>query len=121
PIFSCCGASNEVPTDETLTAVFDRFLLRIRSENLDAYHFQDLLEKGIQHEIMGLTDAHVQPLADAREIAELHRAFAQRMRYSEEFLSTYKGLVFQIRAEGVSLSDRRVVRPRKLCAGRASL
>src|SRR5580692_4092290 len=34
PLLSCFGASNEVPTDETLTAIFDRFLLRIRSDNL---------------------------------------------------------------------------------------
>jgi MoxR-like ATPase len=121
PILSCFGASNEVPTDENLTAIFDRFLLRIRSDNLDAYHFQDLLQKGIQHEIMGLTDAQVQPLASAREIAELHRAFAQRMRFTEEFFSTYKGLVFQIRAEGVSLSDRRVVKILKLFAASAYL
>ena len=62
PLLSCFGASNEVPTDETLTAIFDRFLLRIRSDNLDAYHFQDLLTKGVQHEIMALTDAPVQPI-----------------------------------------------------------
>src|ERR1043165_7793952 len=68
PILSCFGASNEVPNDETLTAIFDRFLLRIRSDNLDAYHFQDLLTKGVQHEIMALTDAPIQPLASAREI-----------------------------------------------------
>src|SRR5258708_9649221 len=103
PLLSCFGASNEVPSDETLTAIFDRFLLRIRSDNLDAYHFQDLLTKGVQHEIHSLTDAPVQPLASAREIQELHRAFAQRMRFTEEFFSQYKGLVFQIRAEGVSL------------------
>lgn len=121
PLLSCFGASNEVPSDENLTAIFDRFLLRIRSENLDAYHFQDLLQKGIQHEIMGLTDAQIQPLASAREIADLHRAFAQRMRFSDEFLSAYKGLVFQIRAEGVSLSDRRVVKLLKLFAASAFL
>src|ERR1700748_3402445 len=34
PLLSCFGASNEVPNDENLTAIFDRFLLRIRSENL---------------------------------------------------------------------------------------
>src|SRR4029078_12624949 len=56
PILSCFGASNEVPTDENLTAIFDRFLLRIRSENLDAYHFQDLLATHIQHEHMCLRD-----------------------------------------------------------------
>jgi MoxR-like ATPase len=121
PLLACFGASNEVPTDETLSAIFDRFILRIRSDNLDAYHFQDLLEKGIQHEIMGLTDAAVQPLAGAQEIQQLHRAFAQRMRFREEFFSAYKGLVFQIRAEGVSLSDRRVVKMLKLFAGSAFL
>jgi MoxR-like ATPase len=75
----------------------------------------------VQHEVMALTDAQVQPLASAREIAELHRAFAQRMRFTEEFFSAYKGLVFQIRAEGVSLSDRRVVKLLKLFAASAYL
>src|SRR5215831_594175 len=60
PILSCFGASNEVPNDETLTAIFDRFLLRIRSDNLDAYHFQDLLQKGLMNEVMGMADAPVQ-------------------------------------------------------------
>jgi MoxR-like ATPase len=118
---SCFGASNEVPTDETLAAIFDRFLLRIRSENLDAYHFQDLLQRGMQNEIEGLAQTPIVPLAGAREIADLHRAFAQRMKFGEEFLSAYKGLVFQIRAEGVSLSDRRVVKMLKLFAASAYL
>jgi len=121
PLLSCFGASNEVPNDENLTAIFDRFLLRIRSDNLDAYHFQDLLQKGLMNEVMGMADTPVAPLASAREIAELHRAFAQRMRFSEEFFSQYKGLVFQIRAEGISLSDRRVVKILKLFAGSAFL
>ena len=121
PLLSCFGASNEVPTDETLTAIFDRFLLRIRSDNLDAYHFQDLLIKGVQQEIMTLSDAPVQPLASAREVQGVHRAFAQRMRFTEDFFSQYKGLIFQIRAEGVSVSDRRVVKLLKLFAASAFL
>ena len=121
PMLSCFGASNEVPTDETLTAVFDRFLLRIRSDNLDAYHFQDLLQKGIQNEMMNLADTPIQPLASAAEIGALHRSFSQRMKFSEEFFSAYKGLVFQIRAEGVTLSDRRVVKLLKLFAASAYL
>jgi MoxR-like ATPase len=121
PLLSCFGASNEVPNDENLTAIFDRFLLRIRSDNLDAYHFQDLLQKGLMNEVMGMADVPIAPLASAREIADLHRAFAQRMRFSEEFFSQYKGLVFQIRAEGISLSDRRVVKILKLFAAAAFL
>ena len=119
PLLSCFGASNEVPTDETLTAIFDRFLLRIRNENLDAYHFQDLLQRGITNEAQALAQTPITPLAGAREIAELHRSFALRMRFSDELLAAYKGLVFQIRAEGVSLSDRRVVKLLKLLAASA--
>lgn len=121
PLLSCFGASNEVPGDENLTAIFDRFLLRIRSDNLDAYHFQDLLTKGIQNEVMGMADAPVQPFASARELGEMHRAFSQRMQFGEDFFSAYKGLVFQIRAEGITLSDRRVVKLLKLFAASAFL
>src|SRR5262249_12700742 len=110
PLLSAFGASNEVPSDETLAAIFDRFILRIRSDNLDAYHFQDLLQKGMAYEVMQLSDAHIQPIVHARELSEVHRSYAQRMRFSEEFFAQYKGLVFQIRAEGITLSDRRVVK-----------
>ncbi|MDP9001340.1 MAG: AAA family ATPase, partial [Myxococcota bacterium] len=50
PLLSAFGASNEVPGDETLTAIYDRFILRIKNDNLDAYHFQDLLQKGLEFE-----------------------------------------------------------------------
>jgi MoxR-like ATPase len=121
PLLSCFGASNEVPSDENLTAIFDRFLLRIRSENLDAYHFQDLLQKGIQNEIQGIVDAPIQAIASAQEIAHLHRESGARMHFSDAFLSAYKGLVFQIRAEGITLSDRRVVKMLKLFSASAFL
>src|SRR5262252_1995100 len=61
PLLSCFGASNEVPNDETLTAIFDRFLLRIRSDNLDAYHFQDLLQRGIAIELRQMSGQPLQP------------------------------------------------------------
>jgi MoxR-like ATPase len=121
PLLSAFGASNEVPTDETLTAVFDRFILRIRSDNLDAYHFQGLLQKGIEYEVMGLTGKELTPFASATELAELHKGFGEHMRFSEEFFSAYKGLIFQIRAEGVTVSDRRVVKLLKLFAASAFL
>jgi len=121
PLLSAFGASNEVPSDETLTAIYDRFILRIRNDNLDAYHFQDLLQKGLEHEVLQMTDAPVQPLVAARELAELQRGLLQRTRFGEDFFSQYKGIVFQIRAEGVSLSDRRVVKILKLFAASAYL
>ena len=91
PLISAFGASNEVPGDETLTAIYDRFILRIRNDNLDAYHFQELLQKGIDHEILHMTDAALPPMVSARELAELQRGLLQRPQVGEEVFSAVQG------------------------------
>lgn len=121
PLISVFGASNEVPSDETLGAIFDRFLLRVQSDNLDAYHFNELLLRGIGWEVRQLKGDALRPLVSAQEIIQLRAEFGQQMQFSDEFLSTYKGLVFQIRAEGISLSDRRTIKLMKLFAASAYL
>jgi MoxR-like ATPase len=122
PLLSCFGASNEVPNDEELMAVFDRFLIRLRSDNLDSYHFQDLLMRGLAHEVSKIDGAYdrMQPVLSAADLGALHLSLGDRLRrVPEDFLAQYKGLVFQIRAEGVSLSDRRAVKMLKLFAASA--
>lgn len=121
PLISVFGASNEVPSDETLGAIFDRFLLRVQSDNLDAYHFNELLLRGIGWEVRQLKGEPLRPLVAASELIQLRSEFGKQMEFSDEFLSTYKGLVFQIRAEGVSLSDRRTIKLLKLFAASAYL
>lgn len=121
PILSVFGASNEVPADESLGALYDRFLLRIRSDNLEAYHFNELLLRGIQHEAERLVGRKRASLVLGRELQSLGAELASRLNFSEDFLSGYKGLVFQIRAEGVSVSDRRIVKLLKLFAASALL
>ncbi|MFO0660583.1 MAG: AAA family ATPase [Polyangiaceae bacterium] len=121
PLISVFGASNEVPSDDTMLAIFDRFLLRIRSDNLDAYHFTELLERGIALEVAQLTQQAVETPVTAAELHTLRASFGSRLRFEPSFLGAYKGLVFQIRAEGVTLSDRRVVKMLKLFAASAFL
>ena len=120
PLLSVFGASNEVPSDESLQAIFDRFLLRVRSEHLDAYHFQELVQRGVQLEIERLVpEAGHGPFVSTRDLRAAQAEIARRMQISDELMATYKSLVFQIRAEGVSLSDRRVVKLLKLMAASA--
>jgi MoxR-like ATPase len=123
PLVAAFAASNEVPNDEDLLAVFDRFLLRVRSDNLDSYHFHDLLLRGIALEsgkLTGAADA-MPALLSGDALRTLPRALGERLRFTEAFLSTYKGLVFQLRAEGVSISDRRAIKMLKLFAASALL
>jgi MoxR-like ATPase len=130
PLISLYAASNEVPNDDNLAAMFDRFLVRVLSDNLDSYHFHELMKKGVALELRkmtgrGLADptrpglGELRPVISARELRAIQTNFDKFMVFPEEFLTKYKGLVFQIRSEGISVSDRRAVKLLKLFAASA--
>jgi MoxR-like ATPase len=120
PLISLFGASNEVPNDDHLAAIFDRFLLRVVNENLDSYHFHQLVAKGLRRERVGAEETPMPAsLISSEELRNLHRDLSGRLEFNEDFLARYKGLVFQIRSEGVSISDRRVIKLLKLFAASA--
>jgi len=147
PLISLFAASNEVPSSDNLDAIFDRFLLRVHSDNLDSYHFHELMNKGLalekassreelaeasaarlaQQQLLNPSLPAPPPLPAAKTLlsaADLHtcrRALLDKVEFPEEFLATYKGLCFQLRGEGISLSDRRVVRLLKMFAASAFL
>ena len=129
PLSSLYGATNEIPNDDALSAMFDRFLVRTLSDNLDSFHFHGLIERGLRGEIEALArrgwgrrivGRGRRPSAGVagRDPAAQGR-LAQHLQFPDEFLARYKGLVFQIRSEGVTLSDRRVVKLLKLFAASA--
>jgi MoxR-like ATPase len=124
PLCSLFGATNEVPNDDALGAIFDRFLVRALSDNLDSFHFHGLVERGLRAEAAALgpardRDDDVTPLVSVADLRRLQERLPQFMRFSEEFLARYKGLIFQIRSEGVTVSDRRVVKLLKMFAASA--
>jgi MoxR-like ATPase len=133
PLISLYAASNEVPNDDNLAAMFDRFLVRVLSDNLDSYHFHELMKKGVSLELRkmtgrGLTDptgratvasGEIRPVISARDLRAIQTNFDKFMQFPEEFLTKYKGLIFQIRSEGISVSDRRAVKLLKLFAASA--
>jgi MoxR-like ATPase len=148
PLISLFAASNEVPSSDNLDAIFDRFLLRVHSDNLDSYHFHELMTKGLALERASLKDEVTSPapalppslsagavpappplppkmnsgaILSAADLHTCRRTLLERVEFPEEFLATYKGLCFQLRGEGISLSDRRVVRLLKLFAASAFL
>ncbi|MBK9031105.1 MAG: AAA family ATPase [Myxococcales bacterium] len=121
PLISLFAASNEVPNDDSLGAMFDRFLLRVLSDNLDSYHFGELMQKGIALEVARMTGKgdKLKPIVSAVELRTLQQSFDRFMVFPDDFLAKYKGLIFQIRSEGVSVSDRRAVKMLKLFAASA--
>jgi MoxR-like ATPase len=121
PLCSLYGATNEIPNDDALSAIFDRFLIRARSENLDSFHFHGLVERGVRAEVALATgaDDNLRPLVSVADLRLVHRRVDALLVFPEDFLARYKGLIFQMRSEGISISDRRVVKLLKLFAASA--
>src|SRR5688500_2754276 len=77
PLISLYAASNEVPNDESLAAMFDRFLLRVLSDNLDSYHFHELMNKRVTLEVNKMTGRAKQqrPVIAAADLRALQQSF----------------------------------------------
>jgi MoxR-like ATPase len=85
PLISVYGASNEVPNDESLTAIFDRFLLRVQSNNLDSYHFNELLLRGLKNEQLRIRGAEqvLRPVLSSSQLHAVHGQFDQHLRFTD--------------------------------------
>lgn len=116
PALLIVGASNHLPEDESLQALFDRFLIRVRCENVDPALLGNVLEAGwtldrsASAESSGIT---------ADEITQL-----QAMIASVDLSGirpVYIELISQLRNAGVQVSDRRAVKLQRLVAASALL
>jgi MoxR-like ATPase len=109
------GASNHLPEDEGLRALFDRFLLRVLCDNVPPDRLSEVLATGWQLH-------SVAPKAATLSFEELRPV--QTAVSSVDVVSVrpaYAALVQRIRAAGIPISDRRAVRIQRLIAASALL
>src|SRR5262249_17633970 len=115
PLLSLFSASNHLPEDETLRALFDRFLLRCHVDNLRREAMPRLLAAGWAMERFQGASASISA-ADLRSLsARIYRVDLTKIA------EPYSELVFKVRDLGVALSDRRAVKVLKLVAASAVL
>lgn len=115
PLLSLFSASNHLPEDDALKALFDRFLLRCHVDHLPREAMPRLLAAGWALERPQSLTASVS--------ADDLRALALRIHDVDlsAVLDRYTDLVFRVRDLGVELSDRRAVKVQKLIAASALL
>lgn len=115
PLLSLFSASNGLPEDETLRALFDRFLLRCRLQNLGRDQTASLLESGRALEVASALQSSVTS-DDLRALRDgIARVSLDDVR--EDLIETG----WKIRDFGVDLSDRRLVKMQRLVAASALL
>jgi MoxR-like ATPase len=112
PLRVCVGASNALPQDESLRAFADRFLIRVFVDPIEDPRLEELLAEGWTLRGDSLAPiaslSHIDTLAKAAQEAEMgalrsHIAHAVRL----------------LRAYGIYLTDRRIVKLQRLASAAA--
>ncbi len=118
PILMAVGASNHLPEDDALRALFDRFLLRVRSDNVGDDGLLDVLRAGWRLE-GGNNGTGPEPALTLPEISQLRGLVARIDLTPVE--AAYVDLVTRLRTVGIPISDRRAVKVQRLIAASAIL
>jgi MoxR-like ATPase len=138
PTLMVVGASNSLPQDDALGALFDRFLLRVRCDNVAQEQLSEVLTAGWRFDREGwnrldgsdgsLTTSATEASAtgDGRRpgvSTEAIRAL-QRLTWDVDLApvrAAYVDLVHRLRHAGIAVSDRRAVKLQRLVAAGALL
>jgi len=109
------GASNHLPEDDALNALFDRFLLRVRCDNVPGERLPDVLTAGWKLTLPNAVKSslHFDDLRQAQLALATVDLNPIRQPLSE--------LVHRIRHTGVPVSDRRAVKLQRVIASSALL
>jgi MoxR-like ATPase len=109
------GASNHLPEDDALHALFDRFLLRVHCDNVGDERLSEVLVAGwnLIQKAPARSSLHFDDLSlvhaalPAVQLQEIRRPFSE--------------LVHRIRHAGIPVSDRRAVKLQRVIAASALL
>lgn len=114
PALMVIGASNHLPEDEALQALFDRFLIRVRCDNVEPEQLNALLDAGWMLE---QKQASEKPTITTKEVIKLQQ-YTSLIDLSG-IRKAYIEVIQKLRNAGVAVSDRRAVKLQRLIAASA--
>ncbi|MEL6109736.1 MAG: AAA family ATPase [Planctomycetota bacterium] len=115
PMLFAVGASNQLPADDALAALFDRFLIRVVCENVRDDHLDAVLDAGWRR---GQAN-QIEPALSVDDVRTLGTLVGQVDLAAVR--PALIELVTRLRSLGLPISDRRAVRLQRLIAASAVL
>jgi len=114
PTLMVVGASNRLPEEDALAALFDRFLMRVVCDNVPGEHLGQVLSAGWQLDLGPRARTATLDVEDVRRLhGQLHRVDLTDVR------PLIIDLVGRLRHAGLAVSDRRAVKLQRLVAASA--
>jgi MoxR-like ATPase len=114
PALMFVGASNQLPEEEALAALLDRFLIRVKCDYVDPDRLAEVLVAGWKMETLADEDV---PEISPEEIRSL-QCECRNVRLSA-IRETYVDIIHSLRNTGIKVSDRRAVKLQNLIAASA--
>lgn len=108
------GASNHLPEDDALAALFDRFLLRVNCENVPGEMMSEVLTAGWRLDNRDHTDPAAVTVDEIRSLQRLVRDVDLT-----PISAPYIELIHRLRHAGISVSDRRAIKLQRVIAASA--
>ena len=116
PAIAFFGASNRLPEDDSLGALFDRFLLRVVCENVPGDRLGDVLRAGWELDRRPVLAETPIDIEDVRKLGgQLGQVELTDVR------PKLSDLIARLRHAGITVSDRRAVKLQRLVAASALL
>jgi MoxR-like ATPase len=116
PVLMIVGASNHLPEDEALQALFDRFLIRVKCDYVDPSFLNEVLDAGWNLEKKEDTNVKGISTEDIFKIQSIIPSVDLM-----EIRPLYIDLIQKLRNAGIPVSDRRAVKLQRLIAASALL
>ena len=116
PLLMAVGASNALPEEDALRALFDRFLLRVRSSNVPGESLEQVLVSGWKMEDPNEESG---PVVSVEDVHRLHGLV--RNVDLTPVIPCYLKVIARLRRSGLPVSDRRAVKLQNLVAASAVL
>jgi len=114
PALMFVGASNVLPEDEALAALYDRFLIRVKCDYVDPDLLNQVLLAGWKLE---KNTTVISPKITPNSVIELQE-LAKKVNLNP-ILNNYVSVIHTIRNTGINVSDRRAVKLQNLIAASA--
>lgn len=116
PTLMVVGASNHLPEDSALGALFDRFLVRVRCDNVEPDQLSQVLTAGWKMDVHDETRPETMPIDEIRQLQNI----LTQVDFTQ-VQSDYVALIQRMRKAGIDVSDRRAVKLQRLLAASAIL
>ncbi len=114
PALAFVGASNLLPEEEALEALLDRFLIRVKCDNVDPSSLQEVLLAGWKLDKRKLS---TKPVITPESITAMQET--TRTVDLSAIQEEYVNLIHSMRNAGIRVSDRRAVKFQNLIAASA--